>query len=160
MKDDNETLLDFVERFAQLLADAGLQKMTARVFAYILADDATSYTAAELAHGLSVSRAAISGAVRELNTMGLIAKTRRSDTRSDVYNIDSGDVWGRIMFARVPLVRRYREVAEAGAAELPAGPGSERLRQTAEFMAFMETEMSAMQRKWERHLEEQERQGR
>ena len=55
-----------VERLGQTLETMGLQRMPARVFAFILADDQSVYTAAELARGLDVSPAAISGAVRYL----------------------------------------------------------------------------------------------
>ncbi|MFC4335795.1 GbsR/MarR family transcriptional regulator [Salininema proteolyticum] len=141
-------LLDFVERFAQILADSGMQKMTARVFSYILIEDATTYTAAELSEGLGVSRAAISGAVRDLVNGGLIAKSRRADTRADVYAIDEDDVWGRIMFSRTPLIDRYREVALEGAANLPSGPGRERMLLTAEFMEFTIHEFEGMRERW------------
>ena len=50
-----------VERLGQVLEKSGVPRMPARVFAYILADDRSVYTAAELAQGLHVSPAAISG---------------------------------------------------------------------------------------------------
>jgi hypothetical protein len=63
---DHDLLLRFVERFALELTNLGMARMPARVFAYVLADDAERYTAAELADALRVSPAAISGAVRTL----------------------------------------------------------------------------------------------
>jgi peptidylprolyl isomerase len=44
-----DAVLRFVERFALLLNEAGLPRMAARVFGYVLADDAESYSARELA---------------------------------------------------------------------------------------------------------------
>src|SRR6185436_10524901 len=67
---------EFVERFALLLDEAGMPRMPARVFAAILADDGGRLTARELAERLSVSPAAISGAVRYLTQAGMIERGR------------------------------------------------------------------------------------
>jgi DNA-binding transcriptional regulator GbsR (MarR family) len=52
----------FVEQFALLLADSGLPRMSARVFAYLLAGDREKYTVGQIAAGLGMSSAAVSGA--------------------------------------------------------------------------------------------------
>jgi hypothetical protein len=80
--DERRVLLEYVEQFAAILTASGMQRMSARVFTYILVDDADTYTAAEIAEGLSISLAAVSGAVRELIAAGLLAKGRRASTRS------------------------------------------------------------------------------
>ncbi|HEU0285555.1 MAG TPA: helix-turn-helix domain-containing protein, partial [Nocardioidaceae bacterium] len=68
--DQDEAVLRFVERFALILVESGMPRMPSRVFAYFLADEAERYTARELATGLRVSPAAISGAVRYLIQAG------------------------------------------------------------------------------------------
>ena len=80
-------LLRFVEHLALMFYDAGMNRMAARVFAYVLAEDAERYTAADLAKGLGVSRAAISGAVRDLVHAGLVSKEREPGARVDHYRI-------------------------------------------------------------------------
>ena len=72
----HDELLRFVERFALLLTSSGLPRMPARVFAYVIADDAERYTARELAEGLRVSPAAISGALKVLVGSGILARDR------------------------------------------------------------------------------------
>src|ERR671910_2108093 len=101
--DDHDELLRFVERFAMVLAESGIPRMPARVFAYVLAEDAERYTAADLARGLRVSLAAISGAVRYLVQVGLLAKEREPGSRSDHYRIFDEDIWGTIFSQRLPV---------------------------------------------------------
>jgi DNA-binding transcriptional regulator GbsR (MarR family) len=145
---ERRALLEYVEQFAAILTASGMQRMSARVFTYILVDDAETYTAAELAEGLSISLAAVSGAVRELLAGGLLAKGRRASTRSDVYRLHDEDVWGSIMLDRSDFLDRYQQTALVGIDTLPAGPGRDRLVQTAAFMEFMKTEMSAIRTRW------------
>ena len=73
---ERQALLRLVENFALVLRESGLPPMPARVLAYALADDADRYTASELASGLRVSPAAISGAVRTLVQFGLLRRER------------------------------------------------------------------------------------
>ena len=141
-------MLDYVERFTDILTDSGMQRMTARVFAYILVDDADTYTAAEIAEGLDISLASVSGAVRDLTTAGLLHKGRRPSTRADIYRLNDEDVWGAIFLGRAPLLDRYREVAAEGVRNRPAGPGRDRLRQTVRFMEFIDQEFDGMRRRW------------
>jgi hypothetical protein len=148
---DQDELLRFVERFALVLADSGIPRMPARVFAYVLAEDAERYTAAELADGLRVSLAAISGAVRYLVQVGLLAREREPGSRSDHYRIYDEDVWGMIFTQRSPALRVYEEAAAEGARLLKPGPGARRMRETQEFYAFLRTEMTGLLARWREH---------
>ncbi|PRY61765.1 GbsR/MarR family transcriptional regulator [Glycomyces artemisiae] len=152
--DERKAMLDYVEQFSAILISSGMQRMAARVFTYILVDDEETYTAAEIAEGLSISLAAVSGAVRELLAAGLVFKTRRPSTRADVYRLNDDDIWGGIMLDRSGFLDRYRDTAVIGIETLPAGPGRERLVQTAAFMEFIKEEMRLMHEHWrERKLE-------
>jgi predicted transcriptional regulator len=151
---ERRALLEYVEQFAGLLSDSGLQRMSARVFSYVLVDDADTYTAAEIAEGLSISLAAVSGAVRELTTAGLLFKTRRASARADVYRLKDEDLWGSIMLDRSPIIQRYRDLAIDGMAKLPDGPGRDRLIQTAAFMEFVDEEMALMREHWNERRDE------
>ncbi|MCD0446162.1 MarR family transcriptional regulator [Glycomyces sp. A-F 0318] len=145
---ERRALLEYVEQFAAILTASGMQRMSARVFTYILVDDADTYTAADIAEGLSISLAAVSGAVRELIAAGLLIKGRRASTRADVYRLNDDDIWGSIMLDRTGFLDRYRETAIAGVETLPEGPGRDRLIQTAAFMEFTKSEMAAMRDRW------------
>lgn len=147
---DREALLAYVERFALVLSDSGLPRMPARVFAYVLADDAERYTAGELASGLRVSAAAISGAVRYLVQAGLLGKERDPGARSDVYRIYDDDVWSRIYSQQVGALERFEAAAADGVATLgPDRPGGRRMAETQEFFAFLRAELPEMLVRWQ-----------
>lgn len=148
-EDDRTELLRYVERFALVLAESGVPRMAARVFAFVLADDADRYTAADLSEGIGVSPAAISGAVRYLTTVGLLAREREPGARSDVYRIYDNDVWGTIFRQRVPLLERYEQAAADGVAMLPKGSaGAQRMKETQDFFRYLRLEEEKVMDRW------------
>jgi DNA-binding transcriptional regulator GbsR (MarR family) len=147
-----DALLRFVEQFALILHETGIPRMPARVFAYVLADDAESYTAAELAAGLRVSTAAISVAVRQLVQMGLLARERRPGSRSDHYRVYDDDVWSAITMQQEPLLKRHEDfLAEAITMLDPDRPGGRRIRETLEFYRFLGAEMPLLVTRWKEY---------
>ncbi|PZF82836.1 GbsR/MarR family transcriptional regulator [Jiangella anatolica] len=150
----DDALLRFVEQFAMVLTESGLPRMPARVFAYVLAEDRERYTAAELAEGLRVSPAAISGAVRALVQAGLLAREREPGSRADHYRIYDDDVWAHIIMQREPLLRRYTAVLSEGLGTLGEGRGAQRIAETIEYMEFMRGELPQMIERWRRHRAE------
>lgn len=148
----DDELLRFVERFALVFNEAGLPRMAARVFAFALADDADRYTAAELAEGLRVSPAAISGAVRWLVQVGLLGKEREPGSRADQYRIYDDDVWATITAHRLPLLKRWEDAAAEGVALLGTDrAGGRRLRESQEFFAFQREEAARTLEHWAEH---------
>jgi predicted transcriptional regulator len=149
---DTGALLRFVERFAMTMAELGIPRMPARVFAYVLADDAERYTAAQLATALRVSPAAISGAVRTLVQMGLLGREREPGSRADSYRVYDDDVWGTISVRRLAQADPFEKLAEEGAALLGEDtPGGRRMRETAEYYGFMRARMAANIEEWQAH---------
>jgi DNA-binding transcriptional regulator GbsR (MarR family) len=146
-----EELLRFVERFAIVLAESGLQRMTARVFAYALADDADRYSASELAEALRVSPAAVSGAVRELVVMGMLIKEREPGDRSDSYRL-AGDVWLSLVTQGGGQLESLQRVSADGARLLGAdSPGGRRVAETEEFCVFLKKELQQLTERWREH---------
>jgi len=137
-KPADDALLWFVERFALVLSESGMERMPSRVFAYVLAEDADRYTASELAEGLGVSRAAISTATRTLVQAGLLAREREPGARVDHYRVYDDDVWAAIF------------VEAFG----PNGKGGRRLLQTLAYFEFMAEEMPKMIADWHRRKDE------
>jgi DNA-binding transcriptional regulator GbsR (MarR family) len=146
--------LRFVERFAQLLVEAGMPRMPARVFACVLADDEGRMTAGELAERLHVSAAAISGAVRYLTQASMLTRGREIGARRDHYAVGH-DQWYEVFVSRSALLERWEDALAEGV-ELLGGdrPASRRLDETREFFAFMRSELPALMERW------RERQGR
>jgi DNA-binding transcriptional regulator GbsR (MarR family) len=148
----DDAVLRFVERFAMILVESGMPRMPSRVFAYVLADDAERYTARELANGLRVSPAAISGAVRYLLQTGLLIKEREPGSRSDHYRVYDDDIWYAISQQRLPLLKRYEDILTEGVEMLDqARPGGRRVRETLEYMRFTRVEMAGMAERWREH---------
>lgn len=153
-EDYDERLLHFVERFALVFTESGVPRMPARVFAYVLADDADRYSAGELAAGLRVSPAAISGAVRYLVQVGLLGREREPGTRADVYRIYDDDVWSRIYAQQATVLQSYEAAAADGVKALGLDrPGGRRLEETRAFFAFMHDELPRMLARWQQHRE-------
>jgi DNA-binding transcriptional regulator GbsR (MarR family) len=141
-----------VERFAMALANVGLPRMPARVFAYVLADHAERYTAAELASALRVSPAAISGAVRALVQARLIGKEREPGARVDTYRVYDSDLWHTITMQREQLIEPFERLAAEGVELLgPDTPGGRRMRETQEFYAFMRHKLAVLLEEWQEH---------
>lgn len=144
----------FVEQFAMVLNDAGMQRMPARVFAYVLASDADSHTATQLADGLQVSPAAISGAVRPLMDMGVLVRERVPGERSDHYRVYSDDVWSTLIERQDPMFRHIDVLLTSGLGVLAPGAGRRRVRETREFYRFMYTQMDTLSARWRAHRAE------
>lgn len=151
----DDDLLRAVERFSHTWAAAGMPVMAARVFAYVLAEDSDRYTAAELAEGLRVSPAAISGALRYLLDTGLLFREREPGVRSVIYRVYDDDVWYAIMTTRIPLMGQFeRGISEAIGLVGTDGPGRRRLLETREFFRFAQREMTQMMERWSQYRTE------
>lgn len=152
MDQDHEALLRAVEQIGSMLTEFGMPRMAARVFAYALAEDSDRYTAAELADGLRISPAAVSGAVRYLTSTRLMFKERVPGSRADLYRIQDKDVWAGVYSARLPLLEAWeRTILDAADTVGRETRGGQRLVESGEFFAFMRRETAGMIERWEQH---------
>ena len=150
-QDDVDGALRFIEQFALLLADGGVPRMAARVFACVLADDAGQLTAAELAERLRVSPAAVSGAARYLIQVDLLTKAREPGARRDHYRL-ADNLWYEAFGHKETLLRRWEEGLLEGIELLgPDSPAGRRLEDSREFFAFIRTELGPMLERWREH---------
>ncbi|XVQ16075.1 GbsR/MarR family transcriptional regulator [Spirillospora sp. CA-255316] len=151
---DEEAVLRFVERFAAMLSDAGWQRMPARVFMALMTHDAGAMTASELAERLQVSPAAVSGAVRYLARLDLVARERQPGTRRDIYRVRD-DAWHDAVMGRDPVLtqweNRFTEALEVVGPETPAG---RRLTESVEFFTFLQRELGGMMERWREYRDE------
>lgn len=143
----------FVERFALLLAEAGLGRMPSRVFGALLVSEDGKLTAGELAERLKVSPAAISGAVRYLVQVGLAVRRRDPGERRDHYEV-TDDLWFEAYANRDKQFKAWAEVMSEGVAAV--GPDTKagwRLETSRRFFEFLRAEIPELMRKW-RELQE------
>jgi DNA-binding transcriptional regulator GbsR (MarR family) len=149
---DRDEVLRYVERFAMALADLGMQRMPARVFAYVLTDDAERFTAAELASALRVSPAAISGAVRTLVSARLLGREREPGERVDTYRVYDMDLWYTIILQRDQVLDQFLRLAAEGVELLGRDtPGGHRMRETYEFYRFLHGKVASLLDEWQEH---------
>lgn len=146
---DHDTLLEVVEHLAMIMTESGLPRMPARVFAYVLVDDAEVYTAGDLSDGLGVSPAAISGAVRYLVQVGMLAKQRVPGDRRDHYRIFDDDLFGAMIDQQLPVLRRWANgFAQAAEKIGDESPGARRLAEGMLFFEFMERDRVELLKRW------------
>jgi DNA-binding transcriptional ArsR family regulator len=147
----------FVERMGSALSDAGLPRLPARVFSALLVDDDGRMSASELAEALGVSAGSISGAVKYLTQISMIRRERERGSRRDAFVVDD-DAWYEAMMRRDSVYAPM--IAALGPAIQSLGSRSaarQRLVMTQEFLQFVDTEMTALARKWDRHRRKLER---
>jgi DNA-binding transcriptional ArsR family regulator len=138
----------FIERFAGILYGAGMPRMPARVFAALLAADASQLSAADLAAVLGVSPAAVSGAVRYLGQVGLVATAGEPGSRRLSYSVPD-DVWAQLIDTRNALLARLNATLLDGAALLGAGtPAGDRLTRSARYFEFVLDELALVHDRW------------
>jgi DNA-binding transcriptional regulator GbsR (MarR family) len=145
---DDQAVRRFIERFALDLADAGMPRMPARVFAAILSAEDGRCTAAELAQLLRVSPAAVSGAVRYLLQVRLVRREREPGERRDHYRISS-DTWYEAITRREAVVARWEQDLEEGIKAVgPHTPAADRLEETRQFLAFTREQLARVLHDW------------
>ncbi|MFP3467311.1 GbsR/MarR family transcriptional regulator [Leifsonia sp. SIMBA_070] len=149
MATDETALAEVMEHSAAVLTAAGFPKMPARVLMALTVTEAPGLTAAELAQRLEVSPAAISGAVRYLQTLGIIRRLAQTGSRRDRYEIPSD--WYALMVRNSPIYGVLADQAEAGLAAVgdPASPATERLRDMAGFYRFIQGRLPEIIAEWE-----------
>lgn len=146
--DTDPEVMTFVERFAAEMVEAGMQRMAARVFSALLASEEGALGSAELAERLQISPAAVSGAVRYLSQVGMLAREREPGSRREVYRVRS-DQWYESFTERGGMLIRWESTLRDGVhvvgEETDAG---RRLAETAEFFNFVQRELAGMKDRW------------
>ncbi|RCK68085.1 hypothetical protein DT076_18000 [Desertihabitans brevis] len=136
----------FVERFAGVLARSGWPRMSARIFAALMATPAGARTAAELSAQLGVGPSAISNGAKMLRTLSLVDVTRQSD-RQIVYEVRP-DAWMEAVAHNEDALRTLESILTDGAQATTDPRASARLIETADFFAFLRAQLPALVQQW------------
>lgn len=149
MARDEEAMRHFVEYMARTLSDWGFPPMAGRVVFTLMAADETSLTAGELAERIGVSPAAISGAVRYLTQLHMVARDPVPGSRRDRYRIVD-DSWYEVTVAKMTLLKTLSDAADQG---VKASGGEEtlsgaRLAGMRDFYLFVQETMPEVLDKW------------
>ncbi|MFJ5834084.1 helix-turn-helix domain-containing protein [Streptomyces sp. NPDC093089] len=118
----------------ELMVQAGLPQMMAKVLAALFTTDSGSLTSAELVRRLHVSPASISKAVGYLENQALIQRERDPRSRAERYAIED-DVVFRSIMASAHNQTQIAEACATGAQKLGATtPAGARLENTSQFL--------------------------
>ena len=144
-------LTDVVEHLGGALADAGIARLPARVYAALLTTEDGRLTASQLASLLGVSPAGVSGAVRYLTQVRMIRRERERGSRRDVFVV-MDDAWHDMLMQKdqiyAPILRALVDAREAVGEGTRAG---ERMQLSVEFLEFIQREMDGIAQRWDEH---------
>lgn len=132
----------------EMVIGMGLPKMMARVLIALWLSEDGRLTAAELSHGLKVSPASISMAVRYLTRQSLIRRERDPRRRRDIYVLDD-DTWyhSTVISARQTLTaaETAKAAGEALGLDTPVG---RRLARGGAFLERISLDLLASAERW------------
>ncbi|WP_404384395.1 MarR family transcriptional regulator [Knoellia locipacati] len=140
-----------VERLGAALSTAGFPPMPSRVFAALLVDDDGRMTAAEVSEELSVSPAAVSGAVRYLTQVGLLRRERERGGRRDVFVVLDDAFHGALTSTDQVYAGMIAALADGVEHLGPSSTAGQRLQLSKEFLEFVTEEMGGILERWEAH---------
>ncbi|MFE4828093.1 GbsR/MarR family transcriptional regulator [Streptomyces sp. NPDC056672] len=135
------------------MTEAGMQRTASRVFAALLASDDASMTSAELSERLSISPAAVSGAVRYLTQVSMVSRERDPGSRRDRYRLHN-QIWYASLTQRDPVLTRWEQALREGVETLGRDtPAGARVAETVAFFEFLQKELLSLLDRWKEHRE-------
>jgi hypothetical protein len=144
----NTDVRHFIERFALVLAAAGMQRMAARAFAALVVSASGSLTAREFADLLQVSPAAVSSSVRYLENARMARRARRPGERTDHWTL-GGESWYETVGTRTDVIDGLAAALGDGLAVVPPGSeAAERIAEMRDFFVFLGEEMPRIIARW------------
>ncbi|MER6173999.1 MarR family transcriptional regulator [Streptosporangium sp. NPDC001681] len=146
---DEEAVRQFVERLSRMLADWGFPPMAGRVLVTLSVAEEDTLSAPDLAERLDVSPAAISGAVRYLVQLGMVARDPVPGSRRDVYRLVH-DSWWEVALTKVGLYKTLADMVDEGIEALggPQTHAGQTMTELRDFYLFMHREIPMLHEKW------------
>ena len=140
----------FVEHAAGVFIAQGFPPMPARVLIALTASDEGRLTSDELQEELGVSAAAVSGAVRYLQTLGFVLRATEPGGRRHVYRLVSTVPWYTGSLSRAAGMRQIADILGEGRVAIPAeSPAHARIEEMIAFFHFLERRMPELLDEWE-----------
>lgn len=149
MARDEKAVSEFIEQTAAAMTAAGMPRMPARVLMALIGTESTGLTAKELGEQLAASPAAISGAVRYLQTLRMVHRVSQPGSRRDVYELPER-AWYTVTIGKNPLYDHVGELAAKAVATIddPDSVASQRIQEMSEFFAFIQRRMPQLLEEW------------
>ena len=130
----------------------GYPPMVGRLMGYLSVCDPREQTLGELSEALLASRSAIAGAVKTLEDLGILRRSRAAGQRADRVHID---ITSRALGFDVTEYEELGELAREGLVAIDDAPQERRavLLETAALADFLRDRIPAMHEEWKKHRE-------
>jgi DNA-binding MarR family transcriptional regulator len=131
----------------------GYPPMVGRLIGYLSVCDPPEQTLGELSDALLASRSAITGAVKTLEDIGALRRTRSAGERADRVRIDISS--SRAMGLDVSEYEELGELAREGLRAVEDAPAERRavLLETVALADFLRDRIPALHEEWKKHRE-------
>ena len=140
---------EFVESAGLFYERLGLSRTSGRVMGWLLAAEADSADAPELAEALGVAKSSMSVALRQLEQAGLVERFRMPGGRRDRYRL-AEDVFLRAFRAKLAEFEGFRALAEQGLRAVGDDPARRRrLELMRDMYAFMMDRFPRLLDEWD-----------
>ena len=144
----SDDLVDAAERFALTLSQYGLQRMTARVMAALLFTQQDTMTAGDIGEQLGVSSGAMSGALKNLTSMGMVERVPAPGSRREHFRFRDG-AWATLMSTQNAALNLMTRAADEGIVTAGTDTAAgRRLAEMRDFYTYMLSEMPALIDRW------------
>jgi DNA-binding Lrp family transcriptional regulator len=149
--DEEITFADHTGRF--YARRYGMAPMVGRLLGYLAVCEPREQTIAELADALLASRSAIAGAVKSLEALGLIQRSRAAGERMDRVRIDMSSP--RATGFDISEYQEQAELAQEGLRLLPDAPPERRavLLEWSAFANFLVERLPLLEQEWKKRRE-------
>lgn len=145
---DPDASPEYISRVASALASAGFPRMPANVLMTLTGAAEPALTADRLGARLGASAAAISGAVRYLENLGMVRRHRAPGERRYSWEITDGG-WYTATLQNTDLYGYLVRLSTEELERLPEGsPVRRRIADFADFMTFVSDAMPRLLEEW------------
>ncbi|WP_158852759.1 GbsR/MarR family transcriptional regulator [Saccharothrix deserti] len=135
---EQERLLEWVERVAMYLARDGVPPIAGRVLGWLMVCDPPEQTPAQISAAISASRASLTSNLRLLTSMGFLTWRTRPGERTGYYRM-ADEAWSAVVRQQIAGITSFLDITREGLDLVgPDDDRSKRIRQahtTFEWMA-------------------------
>lgn len=111
--DDQERLLEWVERVAMYLARDGVPPIAGRVLGWLMVCDPPEQTAAQISAAIGASRASLTSNLRLLSSMGFLTWRTRPSERT-VYHRMAEEAWSAVVRQQIAGITSFLDITRDG----------------------------------------------
>lgn len=138
----------YAEKLAAVFAAAGFPRMAARVLITLMLSTDAALTAVELQERLGISPAAVSGAVKYLETLGMVRRRAHRGSRKQLYELPE-QPWYTSSLRSNPVYDTIAAVLPEGIAIARDAPAPlARLEEMQQFFGFIRTRLPELYDEW------------